>query len=469
MSFMHAKPAMFALLAGLLACGEATPSKPAARAKIVAAPGEVPAPSAAPGVDEPVELVEIPGGAAPGAAYFVINTQGVARLDATGVALILAKPDRNIQDLFVGPDGAVYLLDARSLRKLDNEAFVEVLRFEFEDIAPVEALALAPDGAIWATSSRGVGRYADGAWTISTREQLGLGYSSDVAIGFDGDAWLAGTRKLLRRPAGATDWSLVETAALGRAGLILHPSASPAGFVAATNGEQLIRLRGGALELTPIAPDAQIGFRAELSIAADGTIALASGTCELARFGPDGRGEPWRLGRDSYACETLEAMAIDARARIWVASREGLSVIDRQGLAVEYPGGSFAALAGRVSQIAVVGLGPELPPVPEPATATLIGKILVEGEPLARAKIEACPTVRLVEQGSPCAGAKRRYAGTTDGRGGFRLEDVAIGDYSVAIEVDGRWRWTSPPSFAAQLRRGEVHDLGALALAKLRG
>jgi hypothetical protein len=44
---------------------------------------------------------------------------------------------------------------------------------------------------------------------------------------------------------------------------------------------------------------------------------------------------------------------------------------------------------------------------------------------------------------------------------------VPIGDYSFAVEVDGNWRWISPPSFAAQVRPGESHDVGALALTKM--
>src|SRR5690606_16174523 len=155
---------------------------------------------------EPVKVTLLPGADRPGPVYLVINTRGVARLDQTGVTLVLDRPERNIQDLFVGPDGAAYLVDARSLRKLEGDAVVEVVRFGFDDVAPVDELALAPDGTIWVTGSRGVGRYQDGRWTIRSREQLGLGFHTDIAVGHDGVVWVASSTKLLRRPVDSDEW-----------------------------------------------------------------------------------------------------------------------------------------------------------------------------------------------------------------------------------------------------------------------
>lgn len=423
---------------------------------------------------EPVTVRAIPGADQPGPAYVVINTKGVIKLDEHGATLVLDKPERNIQDLFVGPDGVAYLVDARSLRKLDGERVSEVLRFGFDDVAPVDELALAPDGAIWVTGSRGVGHFQAKRWTISSREQLGLGFNTDVAVALDGTVWVAGSTKLLRRAIGpdtpdAPDhaWQEIDASALGRVPLLLGMSASPTGSVLATNGKQLIRLTDKQPELTPLAGADRNAYTADLSIAADGTIALASGSCELIRLPPDGRGEAWRFAADGYACQTLEAMAIDARRRIWVVAREGLSVIDEGGRVVEYPAGSFAALAGRASHMIVLGRGPELPAQPAIAKASLAGQIELDKSPLANAKLEACPTVQLLVEGSPCAAAKLRFSTSTDARGRFRLDDLPIGDYSFAIEVEGVWRWTSPPSFAAQLRAGETHELGTLALAKL--
>jgi hypothetical protein len=414
---------------------------------------------------EPVELTPIPGADEVGPVYLVHNTKGVVRLDHEGATLVLDKPERNIQDLFVGPDGAAYLLDARSLRRLEADGVREIARFEYDDVAPVDELALAPDGTIWVTGSRGVGHYRGGRWTLESREQLGLGFNTNVAVANDGTVWVAGSTKLLRRSADANEWTHVDVSTLGRVPLLLGLSPSPSGSVLATNGKQLIRLAGDTPELIPL-PAERTAYTAELSIAPNGALALASGGCELLRLEPDGRGEVWSVGRDDYACESLEAMTIDARRRIWVAAREGLSVIDDRGQVIEYPAGSFEALAGRVSHMLALGRGPELPERPELATASLTGQFRIEGAPLAKAKLEACPTVRLRSEGSPCSAAKLRFEGSTDAHGNFRFDGVPIGDYSFAVEVDGIWRWTSPPSFAAQLRAGQAHDLGILVISK---
>jgi hypothetical protein len=117
--------------------------------------------------------------------------------------------------------------------------------------------------------------------------------------------------------------------------------------------------------------------------------------------------------------------------------------------------------------VLAAGRGPELPAVTEVARVALTGRIVIDGEPLAAAPIELCPTAELRADESPCAGAKLRMTGTTDGGGEFRFESAPIGDYSFAVEVEGQWRWITPPSFAAQLVAGEVYDMGALPFAKL--
>jgi hypothetical protein len=472
---VSARALLLLSIPALVACGGSDPRTPIAGSGPVSVelPRETPRPDPPPveppPPSQPVEVKPIPGADAPGPVYLVINTKGVAKLDETGVTLVLDRPEHNVQDMFVGFDGVPYLLDARSLRKLEGDAATEVVRFGYDDVAPVDELALAPDGSIWVTGSRGVGHHERGRWAVSSREQLGLGFNTDVAVAHDGTVFVAGSTKLLRRASGsATDeWTTVDLSPLGRVPLLLGMTASPTGSVLATNGKQLIRFTTSKPELTPLPESERIAYTADFAIAPNGTIVFASGSCELVRLGPDGGGEAWRFGRDDYACETLEAMTIDARNRIWVASREGLSVIDEGGRVVEFPAGSFSALAGRVSHMVVLGTGPELPKAPELATASLVGRITIDKAPLAEAKLEACPTVQLVSEGSPCAAAKRRFSATTDARGQFRLENVPIGDYSFAVEVDGNWRWTSPPSFAAQMRAGEVHDLGALALAKI--
>lgn len=474
---VRTQAALALVISGLLGCGQASeqaPSGPAAASEV--SPAIDPAPLERAIAEppepvitrrEPVVSAPIPGADEPGPVYFVINTKGVAKLDHSGVTLVLDKPERRLQDLLLGPDGGVYLLDAHSLRKLEGDRVSEVARFGLDEVAPVDSLAIAPDGTIWVTGSSGVGYWAGGEWRISSRRSLGLDFSAALAIAADGTVWVHDANQLLRRPLGSNAWIDAELDSLGSGRLLLNLRAAPGGSVVGTDGARLIRLGTPEHELIPLDAGERAAYTAELSIAADGTIALASRRCAVVRLAPDLAGEPWRFAASDYACVTLEAMAVDAQQRIWVASREGLSVIDRAGEVVEYPAGSLPALAGRVSRMLAVGRGPSLPAVAEPARAAITGRIVIEGEPLANAPIELCPTAELRGDGSPCAGAKLRMLGTTDAGGGFRFEAAPIGDYSFAVEVEGQWRWITPPSFAARLVAGEVFDMGSLPLARL--
>jgi hypothetical protein len=400
---------------------------------------------------------------AAGPAYFVINSGGVAKLDGAGVTLIQAELERHVSRLFLGPEGGVYLLDARSLRKIEGEGIVEVERFSFDDVAPVDDLAFAPDGRMWLIGGKGVGTRVDGAWELTPLAELDSSFGAKLAISGSGRVWLVGSKAAYDREEAS--WVALDLSRLGAVPLLEWPMASPQGPVFATNGKQLIRLSKTQLELIPLGGDELVPYGAGLDIAADGQVGLATATCDLVRVDPGKQGShdaPWRFAGEDYGCDTAEAIALDGRHRFWVASREGLSVVGADRELREYPAGSFVELAGRVSHMLVVGQGPELPPVPPVKTATLVGELRIGDEPGAKLAVELCPTVRVHEQGSPCAAAKVRLEVITDAAGRFRVEEAPIGDYSFAVEVAGKWRWSTPPSFAAKLRPGEEHELGTL-------
>jgi hypothetical protein len=277
--------------------------------------------------------------------------------------------------------------------------------------------------------------------------------------------WAIGSRALLYREG--ERWVPVDPLLLRNLPLFLNATGSAVGPVNTTTGHKLTRLGETALDSVLLDPNEVISYTAALDIAADGHAGLVSSACDLVRVNPQPPTLIWRFAGGDYDCQSAEAMALDALHRFWVASREGLSVVGEDRVVREYPAGSFAALAGRVSHMVVTGAGPELPAVGQVRTTTLTATLAVGAEPAANAAVELCPTVRLQGEGSPCADAKRRYTGTTDPKGRVRVPGVAIGDYSVALELEGAWRWSTPPSFAAQLREGEAHDLGTITLTKL--
>ncbi|KIG18458.1 hypothetical protein DB30_00743 [Enhygromyxa salina] len=463
-------------LALLCACGAREPANANANAEPAAeaatpSPDATPEPTTAeptpPATDRTAKanVTPRPDSDQPGAVYFVINTKGLVKLDGTGTKLLLANPERNISDLFIGPSGEVFMLDAHSLRKLEGDTLVEVERFELGRGGPVNALALARDGTTWISNSEGIGARVDGAWRTTSFEALGVEPSAALAIAADDTVWVIGSRVLLYREA--DQWIPVDPMLLRTLPLFLNATASPIGPVNTTTGHKLTRLGKTALDSVLIDPKEKISYTAALDIAADGHAGLASSACDLVRVNPKPPTLIWRFAGGDYDCQTAESMAMDARHRFWVASREGLSVVEEDRSVHEYPAGSFADLAGRVSHMVVTGDGPELPQPSAVRTTTLTATLSVGDDPAANAAVELCPSVRLQGEGSPCADAKQRYTATTDAKGRVRVAELPIGDYSVALEIDGTWRWSTPPSFAAKLRPGEVHDLGPLVLPKL--
>jgi hypothetical protein len=421
----------------------------------------------------PVAVQALPGADQPGPLLLAIDGRGLVRFDGSGATLVVGEQRRGpIRDLFVGPDGRVYLRDALGLRRLDEggERVVEVARFGQAELGPVASLALGPAGEIEVIGGRRLGAREGASWRLQPRERVEFGFAAELVLGHERNAWLFDAGRIRRRAAGAEHdaWTELDTHALGRAILLLHPSPSPSGAILATDGERLIRLTHDAIEperisLVDPAEAGTLAYTTALAIAGDGTLALAGPGCELIRLGADGRGERIRVGPDAYTCATLEALAVDSQQRLWVASREGLSVLEPSGAVLEYPAGSFAELAGHVADMVVVGQGPaRLPERPKLARVHLRGQVLAGAEPLAEATIEACPSVRLQIEGSPCSAAATRLQATTDAEGRFMLRDAALGDYGFAVEIAGQWRWTTPPSFAVSLREGETHELGPL-------
>ena len=477
-----AKPTIFVRALGLsstlalAACGAPSPTPSTGDAQVEpdtkteAEPEEAkPAvlPEAKP--ELPAEGSPLPGGDEPGPVYLVINSKGVVRLDERGAALIAEAPTRNISAMFVGPDGGVYLVDAEALRKVVGDAVVEVERFSVDDVAPVDNLMLAADGSLWVTSRKRVGHRVDGSWSFTDFSEIGAEQGFEVELAGDGQVWLVGEgaaffldpadAKSPWKPSAPGLWTLLAP--------LRYPTSSPVGKVHAAADFKLVRLNEEIIDGVLLDPKKELFYSAGLSLASDGDAGLISQNCDLIRVNARPPTKMWRLEGDKYDCQTPEALALDSSDRFWVASREGLSLITDKRQVREYPAGSYEAIAGRVSHMVAVGTGPATAPTVERIkVAKLAGTIVYAGKPAAKVPVEACHSVRLDGEGTPCSAAKAKYTTTTDESGAFTFSGVAIGDYSVAVEIDGKWRWTTPPTFAAKLRAGEVHDLGALSFSR---
>jgi hypothetical protein len=136
-------------------------------------------------------------------------------------------------------------------------------------------------------------------------------------------------------------------------------------------------------------------------------------------------------------------LEIDEQGRVWAATAYGIAV--QNGAGWETAVASTAGLTDSDFVAIAVRGAPELPAASaEPATATISGRIVQAGTPLANATVELCSEAagnnERSASASPCGGQFFTAQATTDSEGNYRFENVPIGTYTIAVQgSDGRW------------------------------
>lgn len=407
----------------------------------------------------------------PGPAYFAVRGRGVTRISEAGVLEVIEGAPTSASALAFGPDGALYHLDVLHVSKLEGERFVEQLALDHHQLGAAMQLAFGPDRSMWVRGTDGVGRVHEGRWTNFDRSALGISDASLVGLAVDreGRAWLATLAGLLYldpareddpaprwQPIGSR-WSQHEGTFLGLIARADHHM-----YVVGIDSLDSFEPHVGLVARSYL--PAGVEFLADsLAISSRGRLALGSSDCSLALLDPAREGSLVSMpGVPSWGCEALDSLAYDADDRVWVGSSAGVHVLDTKAPTF-YRSGSFAPLAGRVEAIAVWSRGPTtLPSVPEPLRFRLRATILRQGKPVAAAPVEVCPALQL-GHASPCAHSPYRATTTTDRKGKLELE-LPLGDYELAVQVEGSWHTLFQADFAAALREGEAHDLGVQEL-----
>lgn len=415
--------------------------------------------------DKPAEAAAAPAAGA-GPAYFAVNMKGIAKLDVDGTWSMLAENNNQlISDMFIGPDGQVYLIDYQGLHKIADGKLEKVLEFGYKDIGSVSHLAMVKGGDLWAVNYKGVGNYTGGAWTLTEKEKIdGVDMLTDVAVAGDGTPWISGSKTVLKRNGEA--WEAVDLSSLGDNPYIFRLGTAPDGTVYGQTSRELVQF-GAEVKKIAINSKNFMGYSAAMEFGPNGQVAVSSSLCDLARLDPNNPDEVWLMSKDDLDCLSFQGLALDGQNRVWISSREGLSVVGEDKKPTEYGTGTIMELVGNVSHIVVVGSGPALPAAGTAHTGGVTGKVLQDGTAIAGAKIEMCPSPQIFGSGSPCSTSKIKFEGTTTDKGEFSFENVPLGDYNVAVEIDGKWRSNYIPSFATKMKEGQTYDVGAVTYSKM--
>ena len=187
----------------------------------------------------------------------------------------------------------------------------------------VLAVVRTPPGVVYAATTSGLARYAQGAW-----RRVESFPSRVEALAADGDGLLVAFQGLLWR---LRDDKAQRLAALPPGVKVRCLSPGPPVLVGADNG--LYELAGNRLRhvsaLLPL-----LGGKGEIrqvAVAPDGRVAVAA---EAGLFLRDSRGRWSRLfprqGSRSWAAEDARGVAFDARGRLWFACPQGAGRLDTE-------------------------------------------------------------------------------------------------------------------------------------------
>jgi hypothetical protein len=404
-----------------------------------------------------------------GVAYFGVSNRGIAKLDASGWSMVVSDSRAYYSKVFTGPDNTVYVWDFDALKKIDGDKLTEVAKFDFNTFSSPSYMAPSRDGSkFYATGFKGFGVFEGGKWTVTEAKAIkdDLDSLTGVAVAGDGTVWVSGSKALLHNTGGT--WSALDLSALGEYFFFQHLSASPTGDVFVNGGRELYKLTAEKAEKIEFKLDSRnyTSYSLAMDYNSKGRILAASGSCELIALDPGNPGSPWLVNKGEYNCLSLNTVAYDDQDRAWVFSREGLSVIGPDKTVAEYPSGSVMEIVtSNMTGIAVIGNGPPLPAAGPARTGGVTGKILLEGTAVANSKIEMCATPAFGAS-QPCFDSKVKFAGTTDDKGEFTFNDVPIGQYNVAVEIDGKWQISYLSSLATDMKEGATYDVGAVKFNK---
>ena len=55
-----------------------------------------------------------------------------------------------------------------------------------------------------------------------------------------------------------------------------------------------------------------------------------------------------------------------------------------------------------------------------------------------------------------------KFAGTTNDKGEFTFENVPIGNYTVSVEISGKWQMYTLSNMATEMKEGSTYDVGSV-------
>ncbi len=222
-------------------------------------------------------------------------------------------------------------------------------------------------------------------------------------------------------------------------------------------------LRGQAWESFPLET---VGFVREIVAAPAGGVLAGRLDDGILRY--DGATwQPFASQESSLPSERVTALAVDGASRIWAGSHFGLCVYD-QGRWLTYQEANSGLGDDHISALAISGGGlGVLPPTGPTRYGALAGQVTLRRRPVAGVRVVLCPELSAGQEfrNNPCESARFSRVAETGVDGRYLFEDVPLGHYAVAAEIEPG-RWVTPMRVLSavhyRIREGETTWIDAI-------
>jgi hypothetical protein len=454
--------ALCLLSAGVAGC-EKSDAATASGASVPPASSTPPTSSAAVAESEPPGAalpVIKPGELKAGPAYLAVAGTGIVMMDG-GTTRTIQPLRYGVKRMLYGVDGAVWVI------AIDGNFRIVGTKSRNLGEQDIDALTVVSDKEAWAVSFTGIHHWSGGVWSVEDKAVLGnVTLLRDVALDVDGNLWVASVNQLHRRKKGERSWKTVDLGKqLNREPFFNELGHGPDGTLYASWSGGVLMLRGG--EWTKVAANFGDSSPNQIDVSPAGTLGAVAGLGELFVIPPAGHFKKIIPKSANIAATAWKDVAVDGSGRLWLATDNGLAVLDQDGKRIEYwQPGTLAGVSGAVKQLVVVGNGPErLPAAGAAATGTVVGKIIKDGSPVANADIQICASPNISFEITPCAGEPFLRSVKADMKGQFTFPGVPISSYEFAIKRgDGKWIITLGGGCCTAMKHGQEFDVGSLQL-----
>ena len=378
-----------------------------------------------------------------GMACFGTSGVGLTCLSAAGEWVRFTSDDSPlggdyITAMDVCADGTILIAHTAGISAFDGQEWQE---YESEwGFSSADDVACDPAGGFWVAHFEGASHFDGSSWTTYPSEEFeapeeATGLVDGVALDPEGNVWVVTANNV--SVFDGTEWTIYSTGS-GFTDKYFFDAITidNAGNPIAAHSDGLLTFVDGQWQ--EIQNDDFYVLQA-VSVAPDGTIWIGSYSEGAAAY--DGAG--WNLfNRDSGALSSnqVNALAVDGNGRVWAATEFGLNVgVDDEWVTyrmdnADLSDNSFDALA-------VVNGGPQLPEPLDKETGSLVGSIMLDGEPYANANVEVCveSLASFYYGDTPCSDQPFFLATTADADGNFAFDELPAGMYVITVQTADGW------------------------------